>query len=159
MVKQAAAELRLLITTYSTAFTALQEEEFGAKPNPQKWSKKEIVGHLIDSAQNNLRRFIVGQYESTPPHIVYDQDFWVKANNYQNMTSMDVIVMWMLVNFRISEVLDAMPEENYNKQCNTSKGEPQLYTLEWLAQDYVRHMKHHINQIVPGSFDIKYNTY
>lgn len=159
MVKQAAAELRLMVTTYSAAFTALQEEDFIAKPNPDKWSKKEIVGHLIDSAQNNLRRFIVGQYESAPPHIVYDQDFWVKANNYQNMTSMDVIVLWMLVNFRISEVLENMPEENYSKQCNTGKGAEQLYTLEWLAQDYIRHMKHHINQIIPGSFDIKYKTY
>lgn len=159
MVKQVAAELRLMITTYSTAFTALQEEDFATKPNPEKWSKKEIVGHLIDSAQNNLRRFIVGQYETNPPHIVYDQNFWVKVNNYQNMTSMDVIVMWMLVNFRISEVLENMPEENYSKQCNTGKGEPQLYTLEWLASDYVKHMKHHINQIIPGSFAVTYQTY
>lgn len=159
MVKQVAAELRLMITTYSTAFTALQEEDFAAKPTPEKWSKKEIVGHLIDSAQNNLRRFIVGQYESTPPHIVYDQNFWVKANNYQSMTSLDVIVMWMLVNFRISEILENMPEENYKKQCNTGKGAPQLYTLEWLAEDYVKHMKHHINQVIPGSFGVTYQTY
>jgi len=159
MVKQVAAELRLMITTYSTAFTALKEEDFAAKPTPEKWSKKEIVGHLIDSAQNNLRRFIVGQYEVNPPHIVYDQDFWVKANNYQNMTSMDVIVMWMLVNFRISEILETMPEENYSKECNTGKGAPQLYTLEWLAEDYIKHMKHHINQIIPGSFGVPYQTY
>lgn len=159
MVKETAAELRLIITTYSTAFTALQEEDFTAKANPQKWSKKEIVGHLIDSAQNNLRRFIVGQYERTPPHIVYDQDFWVKANNYQRMTSMDVIVMWMLVNFRISEVLEGMQEENYSNVCNTGKDTERLYTLEWLAKDYVNHMKHHINQIIPGSFDITYQTY
>lgn len=159
MVKQVAAELRLLVTTYSTAFTALKEEDFSTKPSPDKWSKKETVGHLIDSAQNNLRRFIVGQYEANPPHIVYDQDFWVKANDYQNMTSMDVIVLWMLVNYRISEVLGCMPAENYKKQCNTGKGEPQLYTLEWLAADYVKHMKHHINQIIPGSFGETYQTY
>jgi len=159
MVKQVAAELRLMITTYSTAFTALKEEDFAAKPTSEKWSKKEIVGHLIDSAQNNLRRFIVGQYEVNPQHIVYDQDFWVKANNYQNMTSMDVIVMWMLVNFRISEILETMPEENYSKECNTGKGAPQLYTLEWLAEDYIKHMKHHINQIIPGSFGVPYQTY
>src|SRR5690606_21194861 len=107
-----------------------------------------IVGHLIDSAQNNLRRFIVGQYEDSPPHIVYDQDFWVKVNNYQNMTSMDVIVSWMLINYRISEVLENMPTENYSKKCNTGKNDEQLYTLEWLAQDYLKHMKHHINQII-----------
>jgi hypothetical protein len=159
MVKQAAAELRLIITTYSTAFTALKEEDFSIKPNPEKWSKKEIVGHLIDSAQNNLRRFIVGQYESVPPHIVYDQDFWVQANQYQNMTSMDVIVLWMLVNYRICEVLENMPEANYTRQCNTGKGAEQLYTLEWLATDYLKHMKHHVNQIIPGSFEITYQTY
>lgn len=159
MVKQVAAELRLMIATYSTTFTALQEDDFAAKPNSEKWSKKEIVGHLIDSAQNNLRRFIVGQYEANPPHIVYDQDVWVKVNQYQNMTSMDVIVLWMLVNFRICEVLENMPAANYSKQCNTGKDAIQLYTLEWLAVDYIKHMKHHVNQIIPGSFDLTYQTY
>jgi hypothetical protein len=159
MVKQVAQELREIVTTYSTAFTALPEVDFSVKSNPDKWSKKEIVGHLIDSGQNNLRRFIVGQYETTPPHIVYDQDFWVTANDYQNMTSMDVIVLWMLVNYRISVVLENMPETSYAKQCNTGKGMEQLYTLEWLAQDYVKHLKHHINQVVPGSFDLVYTTY
>jgi hypothetical protein len=75
------------------------------------------------------------------------------------MTSMDVIVLWMLVNYRISVVLENMPETSYAKQCNTGKGMEQLYTLEWLAQDYVKHLKHHINQVVPGSFDLVYTTY
>lgn len=159
MVKQVALELREIVTSFSTAFTTLPEEDFSAKPLPEKWSKKEIVGHLVDSAQNNLRRFIVGQYEGAPPHIVYDQDFWVKANSYQNMQSLDVIVLWTLVNFRICGVLETMPETNYSKQCNTGKGAEQLYTLEWLAEDYVKHMKHHLNQIIPGSFDVTYQTY
>lgn len=159
MVKQTAQELRQIITHYSAAFTALPEEDFSAKPNPEKWSKKEIVGHLVDSAQNNLRRFIVGQYDRVPPHIVYDQNFWVDANGYRNMTSLDVIVLWTLVNFRICAVLENMPESNYTKTCNTGKGTGQLYTLEWLAQDYVKHLKHHINQVIPGSFDVTYLTY
>ncbi|HMV08800.1 MAG TPA: DinB family protein [Cyclobacteriaceae bacterium] len=159
MVKQAAHELRQIITHYSAAFTALPESGFSAKPNPEKWSQKEIVGHLIDSAQNNLRRFIVGQYDSVPPHIVYDQNFWVNANGYQKMTSLDVIVLWTLVNFRICAILENMPETNYTKKCNTGKGNEQLYTLEWLAQDYVKHLKHHVNQVIPGSFDVMYHTY
>lgn len=159
MVKQVALELREIVTSYSAAFTTLPEEDFSARPLPEKWSKKEIVGHLIDSAQNNLRRFIVGQYEAAPPHIVYDQDFWVKANGYQNMQSLDVIVLWTLINFRICGVLESMPEVNYTKQCNTGKGAEQLYTLEWLAQDYVKHLKHHVNQVIPGSFDLTYPVY
>jgi hypothetical protein len=67
--------------------------------------------------------------------------------------------MWMLVNFRISEVLENMPDPNYSKECNTGKGSPQLYALEWLAADYIKHMKHHINQIIPGSFGVTYQTY
>lgn len=159
MVKQVANELRQIITTYSTAFSSMPEADFSDKPNPEKWSKKEVVGHLIDSAQNNLRRFIVGQYDHVPPHIVYDQNFWVKANGYQEMTSLDVIVLWTLVNFRICAVLENMPEGNYKKKCNTGKGNEQLYTLEWLAQDYVKHLKHHVNQVIPGSFDVSYHTY
>lgn len=159
MVKQIAAELRQIITTHSTAFASLPEADFSDKANPEKWSKKEVVGHLVDSAQNNLRRFIVGQYDSVSPHIVYDQNFWVSANGYQQMTSLDVIVLWTLVNFRICAVLENMPEANYKKTCNTGKGSEQLYTLEWLAQDYVKHMKHHVNQVIPGSFDVSYHTY
>lgn len=159
MVKETAQELRQIITQFSAAFTALPEAEFSHKPAPEKWSKKEIVGHLVDSAHNNLRRFVVGQYETATPHIVYDQDFWVKANGYQTMTSLDVIVLWTLMNFRICAILENMPEANYQKLCNTGKGSEQRYTLEWLAQDYVRHLKHHINQIMPGSFQITYQTY
>ena len=151
-MKSVTQELRTIVEVFNHKFAVLSDEEFSAKPLPQKWSKKEVVGHLIDSAQNNLRRFICGQYEQTPSTIVYDQDFWVHCNNYQQMEKADVITLWTLMNKRIAAVLDNMPEENYSKQSMTS--EP--HTLEWLAQDYVRHLKHHINQVISGSFDIVY---
>ena len=153
---QTAAELRALITEYASKFHAMKDADFSAKPLPHKWSKKEVIGHLIDSAQNNLRRFIVGQYESQPPKIVYDQDFWVQANGYQNLKKEDVITLWKLVNERICDVLLNMPAQNYLKETNTGKTEVQLHSLQWLAQDYIRHMKHHFNQVLPGSFDIVY---
>jgi hypothetical protein len=49
-----------------------------------------------------------------------------------------------------------MPAENYSKQCDTGKTEVNLRTLEWLADDYIKHMKHHLNQIISGSFDVIY---
>ncbi len=42
---------------------------------PNKWSKKEIIGHLINSATNNHQRFVRCQFE-TIPKIVYDQNKW-----------------------------------------------------------------------------------
>jgi hypothetical protein len=49
-------------------------------------------------------------------------------------------------------VLENMPEESYTKQSNTGS----LHTLHWLAADYVRHLKHHMNQIISQSFDVSY---
>src|SRR5688500_5409793 len=145
-------ELREIISVYENKIKGIPEPEFSAKPLPAKWSKKEVLGHLIDSAQNNLRRFICSQYESHPPFIVYQQDFWVASNQYQRVPSADILQLWKLLNLRIADVLENMPESNYSKQCNTGS----LHTLEWLAADYVKHLKHHMNQIISGSFDVIY---
>jgi hypothetical protein len=151
-MKRDVDELKVLIKDFSAKIGEISDSEFAAKPLPHKWSKKEVLGHLIDSAQNNLRRFICGQYETVPSKIVYDQDFWVSANGYQKMTKADVISLWRLMNERIVAVLENMPHENYNKTSQTSE----LHTLEWLASDYVKHLKHHLNQIIAGSFDVVY---
>jgi hypothetical protein len=148
-------DLRAVIQEFSKKITAMPDAELYAKPFPNKWSKIEVVGHLIDSAQNNLRRFICGQYEATPPRIVYDQDFWVTANRYSQAPKTDVIQLWVLLNERIAGILKTMPATNYSKECNTGQASEHR-TLEWLATDYVKHLKHHLNQILPASFDVVY---
>ena len=155
-MKNTIRELRQILVDYTAKISAIPEKEFAAKPLPHKWSKKEVLGHLIDSAQNNLRRFICGQYESSPPHIIYDQEFWVQANGYANANPQDVIQHWRLINERICTILDTTPAANLVKECNTGKESAQLHSLQWLAEDYVKHMKHHLNQIIPGSFDVIY---
>ncbi len=149
------SELQKIVSAFSIKIQAIPAHEFDAKPNSNKWSKKEVLGHLIDSAQNNLRRFVVGQYDHEP-NIVYDQDFWVKANDYQYMNDNDAIAVWQLLNERIIAVLKKMPTENYSRLCNTGRTSPSLHTLQWLATDYVKHLKHHLNQIIAGSFDVIY---
>jgi hypothetical protein len=149
-------ELQHIVAEYAVKIAAIAEQEFSAKPLPHKWSKKEVLGHLIDSAQNNLRRFVCGQYETAPPKITYDQDFWVKANDYQSLSQKNVIALWQLINGQIATVLTTMPVSNYALNCDTGKQTQQLRTLEWLAADYVKHMKHHLNQIIGGSFNIQY---
>src|SRR5688500_9579761 len=115
-MKNTIRELREIVSAYTKKLGAISDEEFSAKPLPHKRSKKEVVGHLIDSAQNNLRRFIVGQYEAEPPFIVYQQDFWVASNQYRHIPKEDAIHLWRLMNLRICAVLETMPEENYSKQ-------------------------------------------
>lgn len=155
-MKDVINELDEIVIDFTKKLKAFSEAELTEKPLPNKWSKKEVVGHLIDSGQNNLRRFIVCQQATTPPKIVYEQDFWVQANNYQKMEGKDVIELWRLVNHQISHVLSTMPSDKYAKTCDTSKDKEQLRSLEWLASDYVKHLKHHLNQVIKGSFDITY---
>ena len=155
-MKEVTEELKRIVSDFSAKISSIPEMDFAAKPLPNKWSKKEVLGHLIDSAQNNMRRFICGQYESIPPHIVYEQDFWVSANAYGQAKSEHVIQLWQLINDRLVDVLNTMPPANYKKNCNTGRTSEQLHSIEWLAEDYVKHMKHHLNQIIPNSFDIVY---
>ena len=155
-MKKIAQELKNIVDEYTLKLLAISEHEFEIKINPVKWSKKEVLGHLIDSAQNNLRRFISGQYENQP-HILYEQNFWVSSNNYQQVRKEDIIELWRLMNNQICQVLISMEKENYSKQCNTSRTqEPDLHSIEWLATDYLKHLKHHVNQIIEGSFDVVY---
>lgn len=156
-MKNTVQELDQIVSQFKEKIAAISNTEFSAKPLPHKWSKKEVLGHLIDSAHNNLRRFICGQYETPPSKIVYDQDFWVKVNGYQFAKKEDVIQLWVLMNNQICSVLMEMSELNYAKVADTGKSEIKLYSLQFLAEDYVRHLKHHLNQIIPQSFDIVYS--
>jgi hypothetical protein len=155
-MEQIAIELSRIAEQYAQKIEALPELELMKRPHPTKWSKKEVIGHLIDSAQNNLRRFVCGQYESIPPKITYNQDFWVIANGYHRIATKDIVTLWKLTNERIADVLSNMPMENYNCEVNTGSHVPELHTLAWLAEDYVKHLKHHLNQVIPGSFDTTY---
>ncbi|MEZ5015002.1 MAG: DinB family protein [Chitinophagales bacterium] len=147
--------LQLLIPEITLRISALPDSTLQHRPAPRKWSPKEIIGHLIDSAHSNLRRFIVGQYD-IDARIIYEQDLWVQANDYQHMDRNDLITFWRLINERIIAVLENMPADKYANTINTGKTEVSLHSLEWLAADYVKHLQHHINQIFPGTYDVVY---
>ena len=147
-MKNTTTELIKIVNDYSEKISVIAESEFSAKPLPNKWSKKEVLGHLIDSAQNNLRRFICGQYETAPPKIVYDQDHWVNLNAYQQTDGKEVIDLWVLMNKRIGAVLTKMPVTSYAKSSDTGKNSVSLHSLEWLAEDYVKHLLHHLHQLL-----------
>lgn len=116
------------------------------KPAADKWSKKEILGHLIDSAQINLQRFVRCTYEENFK-LTYEQVEWVRANRYQQARTDDLVALWELLNAQIIWVLDNYPANRLQAQCDNSKTTVALHSVEWLAQDYLDHLKHHLNQI------------
>ncbi|MEZ2336753.1 DinB family protein [Mucilaginibacter sp. RCC_168] len=120
--------------------------DWETKPAIDKWSKKEILGHLIDSAHINLQRFIRCTYEENF-RLTYEQDAWVTAQRYQEADINDLIDLWTLLNKQIISVLKNYPLDRVDARCDNSKLEPNLQTVAWLANDYVEHSKHHLRQI------------
>ncbi|MDB4923849.1 DinB family protein [Mucilaginibacter sp.] len=117
------------------------------KPGPEKWSKKQIIGHLIDSAQINLQRFVRCTYEENF-RLTYEQVKWVDAQHYQKANVNELLGLWKLLNLQIARVLLNYPAERLQAKCDNSKTTASLHSVEWLAADYVEHMKHHLKQII-----------
>lgn len=144
---KAIEELKEIVNRNNDEFRLILEEEWTQKERPDKWSKREILGHLIDSALNNQRRFVVSQYEQGQK-IVYDQDQWVKLQHYQEADSESLIDLWVLLNLQLIRIVDNIPESKLQYTCDTGKGKVQLQSLEELITDYVAHLKHHVGQVL-----------
>lgn len=148
-----------ILTQGITNLHSISEEEFGRKPSPDKWSKKEILGHLIDSAYNNHARFLKAATKDDLLFDGYEQDDWVRRNNYQNRDYIEIIGTWMSVNNHLIFMLKEMPEEvllksttahNFHKICMQRIPADQPTTLSYLLWDYLFHMEHHLAQILPN---------
>lgn len=138
--------LKNIIDAELQRFQNITEEEWLHRSSPEKWSKKEIIGHLCDSAFTNIRRFVVTQYKEND-NIVYDQNAWVKAQNYQNVPTEELISLWKSLNYQIVHVVENIPDEAMQRTCDTTKTDPQVFTLEFIINDYVDHLQHHLKAI------------
>lgn len=127
-------------------FNSLTGDVVLQKPASNKWSKQEILGHLIDSALNNLKRFTEAQFLSQPYQVIrYQQDDVVAANRYQQLPLDHMLKLWGALNQQIFYVISNIPAEKLPYIIITPSGDSK--TLEWLAIDYVEHMEHHLGQV------------
>ncbi|NLR91442.1 DinB family protein [Flammeovirga agarivorans] len=121
-------------------------EEFTKKERLEKWSKQEILGHLIDSAVNNLQRFTEIQFEEKPYVIrKYNQDELVKVNDYQNANRTELLHFWMSINYRIIAIMKLQTEATLGYKIVL--GDHEISDLKFLMQDYVAHLEHHLQQL------------
>jgi hypothetical protein len=143
MMNETIADLEKIINDNSTLLLTITRDDWQYKPIPGKWSKQELLGHLIDSVQNNIRRFIMAQYEEHP-QIIYDQDFWVSAGGYQQQDHQDLIILWKLLNQHALQILKRMPPGMEMRECIT--GAP--HSIQFIAADYNKHLLHHLHQLL-----------
>jgi hypothetical protein len=131
------------------ALEKITDKEAGAKAAPHKWSYKEIIGHLIDSACNNQQKFVRTMRQPHLDFIGYEQDFWVNMQNYNDYSWKDLLAFWSKYNLHIIHIIkNTKPEVLQNTISINGVG---LFTLEFIMKDYVEHLKHHLKQILPDS--------
>jgi len=114
------------------------------KPVANKWSKKEILGHLIDSASNNHQRFVRMQIDESITLPKYQQDDWVIIQQWQQREWKDIIELWKIFNQHILHIFGCIDE---TKLLNKIALGNATYTLQFIVDDYVDHILHHLQLI------------
>jgi hypothetical protein len=145
MIRETVHRLRQLCEIITPLLLELPEPDFSAKPGPGKWSKKEILGHLIDSASNNHQRFVRVQFEDKP-QISYDQNKWNSFSHHQSMEGRALLLFWQSYNLHLASLIEQIPPSSFKRECYV--GDEEKVSLEFIIVDYVRHMEHHLRQIV-----------
>lgn len=134
----------------------LNNADTSKRPSPAKWSKKEILGHLLDSASNNHQRFVRATLQGALTFPGYEQDKLVDLQNFREMDWSFVVDFWTSYNRYLAHVLTCLPDKAANVTCNIGNNKPA--SLGWIAQDYVAHLKHHLNQILGKTFETSYGA-
>ena len=140
-------ELWEVVEATTEKLLRFSEEEASEKKLPSKWSKKEILGHLIDSALNNYTRFVRAQHAEYVELPGYNQDFWVEVRGYQRTDWKEIIDIWRIQNLHIVRILPLIPARALQHICVIGPGAP--VSLQYIAEDYLRHLNHHLAQIFP----------
>jgi hypothetical protein len=121
---------------------------------PEKWSPKQIIGHLIDSAANNHGRFVRGQLEQNSIYVPYSQNEWVELQNYGARGWEELLSFWEAYNRHLFHLIKTAQTPALEHIFQMPVGVPNAktdgvsaVTVEFLMRDYVRHLEHHLAQI------------
>ena len=124
----------------------IDEATASLRPSPGKWSKKEILGHLIDSAANNHQRFVRLQLSGRIDLPGYDGDEWVRVQRYQDRPWGEIIDLWQMYNTQLAAVIRHVDSKALRSVWHTPDGND--LDLEFIIRDYVVHLRHHLDQIL-----------
>jgi len=136
--------LRALLHELPLELQAISESAAAQRRADGGWSRKEILGHLIDSATVNHQRFVRAQLE-TGFSLLYDQNPWVDLQHYRDRPWNELVVLWTELNRHLLHAIETIEEEKLQNLCGQGGEEP--WTLAYRIPDYLHHMRHHIEQI------------
>ncbi len=141
-----AIDFRGELSNYDAALMTISPALADTPWRPGGWTRKQIVGHLLDSATNNRQRFVRASIDGRYTGPKYAQDEWVTAHGYENQSWETLLRWWRAENEILMAVVDQIPVERLNAKCKV--GDDPVVTLRFLIEDYLNHHRWHLGQLV-----------
>lgn len=148
-MKAIADYLRQTLEAVLPALQVISEQEASIKELPHKWSKKEILGHLIDSATNNNHKFVRTMAQPHIDFVGYAQDFWVAEQYYNNRNWEEIVTFWHTYNLHLAHIIESVNPAYLQNTISIGGSKP--FTLAFIMEDYIEHLKHHLRVILPDA--------
>ncbi|HEY1803022.1 MAG TPA: DinB family protein [Terracidiphilus sp.] len=145
MPTRTANEFRADIEKLRTALLAISPELADVPWRPGGWTRKQIVGHLLDSATNNRQRFVRSAIDGHYAGPGYAQDAWVDAHGYSDKSWESLLRWWQAEHEILMAAVDQISEDRLEAICTVGDDAP--VTLRFLVKDYIRHQKGHFKQL------------
>ena len=153
---RALTSLRNLLERVPGRLGRLSNDQVERRPTPSAWSPKEELGHLLDSAANNHQRIVRAQLEDNPTMPGYEQNRWVAVHAYQRREWGELIGLWTALNRQLLAAAEAVPDSAWSRTLTVGGSEP--LTLEFVFEDYLAHMMHHLQHIGIETSDLRSDT-
>lgn len=142
-----ASAIRNLVEAAAPRLSAMPPDEVSARKGAGEWSKKEILGHLIDSAANNHQRIARAACGAAPVTLPgYEQNDWVRAQGYREADWAGLVAFWSAYNLHLGHIIERVPREALSTLCKIGDHAP--VSLEFVIQDYLGHMEHHLKDLL-----------
>ena len=144
-MRSVAAQLSETVRTAKPRLLAISDARASEKPYADKWSLKEILGHLVDSAANNHQRIVRMQETRDIGVFKYTQQHWVDSQKYQSQRWDAIVELWFHYNVHLAHIIGEIDPRALEHVCDMGYANPA--TLAFVIEDYLRHVKHHLVQL------------
>jgi len=139
------SSLRAILQVVPERLAKLSKETVEGRNGPNAWSPKQELGHLLDSAVNNHQRIVRAQVDDELAMPGYAQNHWVNVHHYQERDWSELIGLWSAFNRQLLHAAESVPGTSWSHTLRVGASEPM--TLEFVFEDYIAHMVHHLKHI------------
>jgi hypothetical protein len=152
---QLSQDLLHALSQETPKLAGLPESDAQTRPGGGRgWSRKQEIGHLIDSATNNRVRFATAALDGKYAGPTYDGDGWVKLGDYHSMSWNTLVNLWTAHNRALAALIAQIPDEKLTAPCQIGSGT--AVTLGFLIEDYTLHLQHHLDHLLGREVSTSY---